>query len=320
MKLFEGYKKAVEIYNYYTNTQDGREYVTKLNTIGVSKEYMEWVTSNTIVYKIPLYLVLNAYRDWKRYVVKYYNDNNIQIPNINQLRYNQVIKITNECKRKYAKPNPIYDKDGIYVGVLSTFQMANMLPINSNWCITKTPKRYAEFNNDNQKCLYIINSKNADPYRRVIAVCSMNNVEYWDSTNHKMEEEEVMSYEKTLPIEVENIIHRFAYQIQNNQELNTERYMNKNLIRLTEQDLHRIVKESVKRVLKESDNFKPTGYRTVSNLGGHEVQIHPSGDSARFKFYGGEPTDWLEIEFDEDGVAYVETERGRELLSNYMRY
>ena len=96
--------------------------------------------------------------------------------------------------------------------------------------------------------------------------------------------------------------------------------MNKKLIRLTESDIHRIVKRSVNRILKESDAFKPTGYRTASNFGGHEVQIHPSGDSARFRFYGGEPTDWLEIEFDEDGVAYVETERGRELLSDYMRY
>ena len=54
--------------------------------------------------------------------------------------------------------------------------------------------------------------------------------------------------------------------------------------------------------------------------GGHEVQIHPSGDSARFKFYGGQPTDWMEIEFDENGAAYVETERGKELLADYMRY
>jgi len=38
----------------------------------------------------------------------------------------------------------------------------------------------------------------------------------------------------------------------NNQELNTEQYMNKKLIRLTEQDLHRIVKEPVNRVIKES--------------------------------------------------------------------
>lgn len=38
----------------------------------------------------------------------------------------------------------------------------------------------------------------------------------------------------------------------NNQELNTEQYMDKKLIRLTESDLHKIVKESVNRVLKES--------------------------------------------------------------------
>ena len=97
---------------------------------------------------------------------------------------------------------------------------------------------------------------------------------------------------------------------------------------MTESQLNSLIKECITEVLaestnkqlKESDEFKPTGYRTVSNLGGHEVQIHPSGDSARFKFYGGEPTDWMEIEFDENGAAYVETERGRELLADYMRY
>ena len=97
-------------------------------------------------------------------------------------------------------------------------------------------------------------------------------------------------------------------------------------ITMKEKQFKKLVKECFMEVmkerkqLKESDEFKPTGYRTVSNLGGHEVQIHPSGDSARFKFYGGEPTDWMEIEFDENGAAYVETERGRELLADYMRY
>lgn len=97
-------------------------------------------------------------------------------------------------------------------------------------------------------------------------------------------------------------------------------------ITMKESQFRKLVKECFMEVmkerkqLKESDEFKPTGYRTVSNLGGHEVQIHPSGDSARFKFYGGQPTDWMEIEFDENGAAYVETERGKELLADYMRY
>lgn len=267
MKIFEGYKKAVEIYNNYTNTQDGRDYVTKLNAMGVSKEYMEWVTSNVIVFQIPLYLILNAYKDWKRYVVKFYKNNNSQVPNINRLKYNQVIKIINECKRKFAKPNPIYDKNGVYVGVLSTYEMANMLPINTTWCITKTPKRYEQFNNESQKCLYITNSKNSDPYRRVIAVCSGDNIEYWDSTNHRMEEEEIEYFEKSIPIEVENIIHKFAYQMgdNNKQELNCNTNMNKKLIRLTESDLHRIVKESVNRVLNEIGNT-PKGQYMLGKL------------------------------------------------------
>lgn len=109
-----------------------------------------------------------------------------------------------------------------------------------------------------------------------------------------------------------------------------QKYMEskKRKFNMTESQLNNLIKECITEVLaestnkqlKESDEFKPTGYRTVSNLGGHEVQINPSGDSARFKFYGGEPTDWLEIEFDENGAAYVETERGRELLADYMRY
>ena len=94
----------------------------------------------------------------------------------------------------------------------------------------------------------------------------------------------------------------------------------KKTIRLSEKDLHRVIKESVKRILREQEDFEPHGYKTTSNLGGHEVQISPDGDGARFRFYGGEPTDWLPIEFDEDGVAYVDTERGRELLSDYMRF
>lgn len=91
-------------------------------------------------------------------------------------------------------------------------------------------------------------------------------------------------------------------------------------IKLSEQDLHRVIKESVKRILREQEDFEPHGYKTTSNFGGHEIQISPDGDGARFRFYGGEPTDWLPIEFDEDGAAYVDTERGRELLSDYMRF
>lgn len=97
--------------------------------------------------------------------------------------------------------------------------------------------------------------------------------------------------------------------------------MAKKLIRLTESDLHRIIKESVNNILKEND-FEPHGYKTTSNLGGNEIQISNSGDAARIRdSYTGNITDWLEIEFDEEGVAYVTDEMGnQERLCDYMRY
>ena len=59
----------------------------------------------------------------------------------------------------------------------------------------------------------------------------------------------------------------------------------------------------------------------MNNYGGNEIQINRSGDAARIKFQDGEITDWLEIDFDEQGVAYVTTPYGeQEKLSDYMRY
>ena len=251
MILFEGYKKAVEIYNKYSGTDNGRKTVTWYNNeLGVSKEYLVWFTSCIACYNIPLYIVLSAYKDWKRYVVSYYKKNGQPIPNIESLNYQQTMKIINECKRQWAKPNPIYNKNGVYVGEFKSFSDANMLPINTDWCITKTKIRYNEFNNENSKCFYVINNRNQDPWRRVIAVVYTDRVEYWDSTNIRIEDN--IPYENTLPSEVVGIIHSKCQKLTESKQYNTN--MNKNKIRLTESQLHRIIKESVRNVLNEARN------------------------------------------------------------------
>ena len=264
MNIFEGYKKAVEIYNKNSGTEDGRKTVTWYNNkLGVSKEYLVWFTTCVICHRIPLYAVLHAYRDWKRYVVSYYKKTSQPIPNIESLNYQQTMKIINECKRHWAKPNPIYNQNGVYVGEFKSFRDANMLPINTNWCITKTTSRYNEFNNENSKCLYVINNRNQDPWRRVIAVVYSDRVEYWDSTNTRMDDN--TPYENTLPSEVVGIIHSKRQKTNENKQHKT-RYNMKKTIRLTESDLHRVIEESVKRCLKETQkdlgNDEWNGHRT----------------------------------------------------------
>lgn len=74
--------------------------------------------------------------------------------------------------------------------------------------------------------------------------------------------------------------------------------------------------------LKENDDFQAHGYRGISNAGGLEMQISDNGDEARLRnSVTNQVTDWLEIQFDEDGVAYVIDEDGNEeRLCDYMRY
>lgn len=95
----------------------------------------------------------------------------------------------------------------------------------------------------------------------------------------------------------------------------------KKVVRLTESDLHRIIRRSVNKIIKESDDFIGHGYKTTSNLGGNQIQLSDSGDGARIKYPNGEISDWMEIEFDENGVAYVITPDGEEeRLDEYIRF
>lgn len=96
--------------------------------------------------------------------------------------------------------------------------------------------------------------------------------------------------------------------------------INKKVVRLKESRLMRIIEESVAKVLKENDDFIGHGYKTLNNHGGNEIQISDSGDGARIKYQDGEVSDWMEIEFDENGVAYVMTPYGEERLEQYMRF
>ena len=73
--------------------------------------------------------------------------------------------------------------------------------------------------------------------------------------------------------------------------------------------------------LHEND-FKPNGYKATSAFGGYEMQVDNRGEMARLRdSYTGNVSEWLEIQFDEDGVAYVIDENGdEERLCDYMRY
>lgn len=99
-------------------------------------------------------------------------------------------------------------------------------------------------------------------------------------------------------------------------------WCDKNLEDDVNESLRRFIKESVRQVLRENeDEFTPHAFKGTSNYGGNELQISDGGDMARLRdSHTGSVTDWMEIEFDADGVAYVIDEDGNEeRLCDYMR-
>ena len=98
--------------------------------------------------------------------------------------------------------------------------------------------------------------------------------------------------------------------------------MAKKTIKLTESDIRHLVEQTLKEFINDSDDeFVAHGGKPMNNYGGNEIQISDDGDGARIRYQSGEITDWMEIEFDEEGVAYVTTPDGeQERLCDYMRF
>ena len=72
------------------------------------------------------------------------------------------------------------------------------------------------------------------------------------------------------------------------------------------------------------EEFTPHGYSSISNWGGHEIQLSDTGEMARIRTVGGaepsKPTRWLKIYFTNEGVAYIMFKGRRVRLDQFMKY
>lgn len=260
MNINEGYKSAVYKYNDLTHSNKGREFVSTLNRIGIPKQHLLWTVENVVGKQINLYIFIQAYREWKQYVAPYYRQQNKAIPEVSNLTYQEMCKMTNDCKSYWAYPNVIYNQNGITVCKLDSYQDAHMLPIETTWCITKLPKRFEEFCGQGKSGYYIVNHSAKTPYQKVLVIIMNGEVEYWDSTNSKMSElpdeiKRFKQYESTLPHDVKQIFYNEAAKqgedIANKRTSISESKMNnKNKNRLTESHIRSIVRETLRRYLQ----------------------------------------------------------------------
>lgn len=70
--------------------------------------------------------------------------------------------------------------------------------------------------------------------------------------------------------------------------------------------------------MKKND-FCATGYKTVSNLGGIEIEVNNCGDSVRFRLYGEKVTTWRPVHETLSGRVFAFLKGKKEYLDSYMR-
>ena len=69
--------------------------------------------------------------------------------------------------------------------------------------------------------------------------------------------------------------------------------------------------------MKKNDEYKPTGYLTLSNGGGVTVQVNDCGDGIRYQWYDEKPSRWQEIKFNTKG-AYFTISGRKYYLNEFM--
>jgi len=101
--------------------------------------------------------------------------------------------------------------------------------------------------------------------------------------------------------------------------------MNENMLNKLEKELnaYSIHHDKLKHLTENNDlgdDFNVSGYLTLSNSHGIEVEIHPSGDGLRYRYSNDNIPFEAEIEYDDDGNAFFRTEEGTEYhLNKFMK-
>ena len=223
----------------------------------------------------------------------------------------------------------IYEDEFTTVNKPTSFEESKNIG-NPIWCFCYNEDWWKQHTDFDKETIYFVHSLLQDELN-YCAACVLPNgdIKVLDKNHHWLSRNNGELYMYLYQIkDARNALKSESNNRQENKDnINCNNVMktnNKKVVRLTESKLTQIVAESVRKVLKEwdsDDDFVGHGYKTTSNLGGNEIQISDSGDAARLKFPNGRITDWLEIEFDEEGVAYITPPDGdMERLDEYMRF
>ena len=274
MKILENYENAKQKY--------GLEIVKLLSDYGLPPKYLQSACRYHKEEGVPIDRLILLFKEWMKYVVKY---NQVDV---NTLSYDVFLQTLAKGKSEHLLPNVLYKDENCTLFSIDNIKDARNLP--NHYCI-KAVDKYNILKEKGYLFLLIYLPQQQFPFTYVVASIHDGNVEYWDSQNYKMYNNEAddfrqEQYESLLPNEVKTIIQNMT---ENKENLNCNRNMKRtNKIRLTESQLHRVIKESVKRVLREMNDGQKQAeikqsWKDIDDEYSELNTVHPRHSSGYYK-------------------------------------
>ena len=249
MILIESNERIINLYNKLTNTNKGKEVISNLSKVGIPDTHFEWAVKCIVNEDTPNYILKYTYEMWKKHVIPYFADSNTIPLDIRDITHEKATKTIDKALNYYTNFNEVFNDGKTSIIAIKTFRHANLLPkeLRDKWCICNMDNRFYEFFPQSGAYLLIKTPSLCNPYKYVIAVINGGSIEYWDENNQRMsyispeEEARLAKYEQMLS---DDAIYKInAFNLNENKELKSNR------IRITEKELKQIVSESIIKML-----------------------------------------------------------------------
>jgi hypothetical protein len=155
-------------------------------------------------------------------------------------------------------PNKIFDNENVSIGEFKTKEETDRFPLHGIWCINREEdNKFQAYQSQRTRMFVVCSWKRSDQDSLkfvLVLIHSNGKIHYWDMNDLPLyPENKTKRYLSTIGQEAMNALNKIAST--NKQNINCNKNMNKNKIRLTESQLHRVIKKSVNRLLNNINDY-----------------------------------------------------------------
>ncbi len=212
----------------------------------LKNEGVDDIRANDIIQKV---------KEYYEYLSNYNLEQLDYIGALKAIQYGRFLKSNNAGgdNAKVWNDTKVYSDNDVVIWKPRNYQESSIIG-SPQWCISFRDYHWNDHVIHNGETIYMIYNGWANEDLQYTSACveRNGNIIIYDSNHNKLNDIDKESFLKSLGDGISVLKPQINVE---NKQYNTNRNMNKKVIRLTEQDLHKIVKESVGKIISEGGYY-----------------------------------------------------------------